>query len=126
MAAVNADRPLVLTGNFNVNSRSIPNFQASSGSVAALTAKAVELLSQATNENPHPVAIVPMPADKRVVVAQLGEVKMRMFEEQLYDLRLQADRSTIRGSEQLADGFFNYDAVSKRLDYQIDKSKSGD
>ena len=115
------DRVVISTGDFNLQQLAympmLPNFKASPESIAALAAKAGDLLSQASNANPTPTAIVPMPADKRVVVAQLADVALRMYEPTLYGYRLQAERSTIRGSEMLAESHFTFDSVTKRLDY---------
>ncbi|HET6248822.1 MAG TPA: hypothetical protein VFE47_14085, partial [Tepidisphaeraceae bacterium] len=129
-AAVNSNRPLISIPRYNFQKLSqlgiVPNFEASREGEQALIGKIAELISQASNQDPTPMAIVPMPADRRVIVVQLFDVSPHSAEELLYGQHLNFTSQANRVAEQLAADFFNYDNVVKRLDYRPeDKDKSG-
>ncbi|MDB5329993.1 MAG: hypothetical protein JWP03_1144 [Phycisphaerales bacterium] len=123
-AAVADHRVVVSTGAFSFDQRmpKIPNFEADFMSTAALTDKAHSLLSDATPANPHPVAVVEMPADKKVVVAELADVTLDIPSDRLALMKIRTiANEQQQGSEMLAQSWFNYDAVVKRLDYKSEE-----
>jgi hypothetical protein len=123
-AAVAEHRVVVSTGAFGFDQRmpKIPNFEADFMSTAALTDKAHSLLSDATPANPHPVAVVEMPADKKVVVAELADVTLDIPADRLALMKIRTTANEQQqGSEMLAQSWFNYDAVVKRLDYKSEE-----
>ncbi|MDB5354090.1 MAG: hypothetical protein JWN24_543 [Phycisphaerales bacterium] len=121
-AAVASRRVVISTGPFGFNSPysfEIPNFEGDPASTRALMARAHDLLSQATPGNPHPVAVVEMPGGRKVLVAELADVTLDIPADELAMVKLQQtaqEQSQI--TEQLAHGWFNYDAVTKRLNYK--------
>ncbi|MDB5304372.1 MAG: hypothetical protein JWM97_1921 [Phycisphaerales bacterium] len=123
-AAVAAKRVVISTGAFGFTSQYpiIPNFEADFSSTSALMAKAHELLTQATPANPHPVALVEMPADRKVVVAELADVNLDIPADELAMMKLQmAAKEQSMITEQLAQSWFDYDAVTKRLGYKSEE-----
>jgi hypothetical protein len=126
-AAANTNRQVISTGSFNLRQLEqfpfIPNFKANPESITVLGAKTAELLSQASAANPNPMAVVPMPADRAVIVAQLADVTMEPRGDS-FRQRMQANRSAIIGSEGLSESYFNYDTVAKRLNYTVEKPEN--
>jgi hypothetical protein len=118
------------TGEFNLArlrpERGIPNFKASPEAVAALAEKTNELLSQAGAENPNPMGVVAMPGERMVVVVQLVDVSLRDPESGLYHERLEfSERPAYFETEKLADPYFTFGVVVKRLDYKPQDKSSG-
>jgi hypothetical protein len=123
-AAVADHRVVVSTGAFGFDQRTpkIPNFAADFMSTGALMDKAHGLLTDATPANPHPVAVVEMPADKKVVVAELADVTLDIPADQLALMKIRTNANEQQqGSEMLAESWFSYDAVVKRLDYKSEE-----
>lgn len=122
-AALDDNRQSFVTGSFEpfllkTRGGTIPNFSASPQSVAELADKAADLLSQATTADPHPLAIIPMPADKMVIVAQLSEITMSDPPDNAFrrKLMIMHQLETLRTAS-LAARYFAYDAVAARLNF---------
>ena len=127
-AALDDHRPVLTTGVFKPHSfvESFPNFKASPEATSALITKARDLLAEAGPNNLHPMAVVPMPGERKVIVAQLGDIFLTAPESDLYAAKLQTARGQeMFANESLADAYFDFAAVSARLDYHAeDPSKN--
>jgi len=107
----------------------IPGYTASTDITSALGRRAGELLREASAEDPHPLALVELPADKKVLVVQLIDVAARITPDDLYFIQLVRTRQ--EGAQVRTDitaHYFSYDAVKARLNYVpviADSDKSG-
>jgi hypothetical protein len=122
-AAVAAHRAVISTGTFRLDQRFIPNFMAGPRAIDALMGKARALLEEATPAHPHPVALVDMPSEKKVVVVELADVSMDSSDSQLFTAKLRALSQEQMRAEALAFKYFAYDAVAARLNYTAEKSE---
>lgn len=124
-AAIADHKPIVSTGEFRLSRPFIPNFIAGQAATRTLMGKARALVEEATPENPHPVAMVELPSEKKVVVAELADVSLGASDSELFADKLQAWLGdTNRQVEMLSRDWFNYDAVVARLKWQPAKSES--
>jgi hypothetical protein len=122
-AAVAAHAPVVSTGNFRLSRPFIPNFIAGPAATSALVGKAKALYEEATPDHRHPVALVEMPSERKVVVAELADVSTDAGPSELFAVKLQAlARERLRETEMLSQRWFNYDAVAARLGWKPDTS----
>jgi len=127
-AALDSQRAMTSTGNFEPNrilqgDGVIPNFLANRETTSTLAMKAIELLSQASPADPHPIGLVPLPAEHKVIVAQLGEITMPGTEADFFREKMEAaEQFQNRFSEDLAARYFDYPAVCARLDFHPDES----
>ena len=84
-----------------------------------LVGRATELLSQATPDAPHPVTLVELAEEKKVLVAELAGVTSRMPEDQTYYTRVGvAHQMAFQQAQDLAAEWFTADAVKARLKYR--------
>jgi hypothetical protein len=118
-AALAQNLPVISTTPFQPGSgEPIPQYPLNSDSQAAAEAKAAELLSQATVDNPHPLALVELPADKKTSVMQLANVSSRVPPGEMYLLQFTGSLTEARKlSQGVASRYFSYDAVKSRLNY---------
>jgi hypothetical protein len=79
---------------FGLPPTTIPSYPTTPESRQVLIGHAFQLLSEATPQAPHPVAMVELPKERKVVVAELGQVTSTMPPEQLYAMRLGLARET--------------------------------
>ena len=122
-AALAAHKPISSTGNFRLSQQAfLPNFIASPAATAALVGKARALLEEATPSNPHPVALVEMPSDRKVMVVGLADVAMDSSDDRTLFLEkfVAMEREKITKVEALAQTWFKYDTVLSRLGYVSD------
>jgi hypothetical protein len=129
VAAAKADnRPVITPFPFQPGDF-ITGYQLKSDSQSELGRKAEELLTQASSQNPHPLAVVELPADQKVAAIQLLGVVSHIPSDQMYLLELTRTRlEAQRLREQVSHDFFNYDAVKARLDYvptEAEKNENG-
>jgi hypothetical protein len=123
-AAAAAGKPVVATGTigrgmYGMPPTTIPNYPTSGPSVRALAAEAQELLNQATPDAPHPAALVELPEERKVVVAELGEVTSRIQPDTAYATRLGvAHQMAFQQAQDLAADWFTEDAIKARLNYR--------
>lgn len=124
-AAIADHKPIVSTGEFRMSRPFIPNFIAGQAATQTLMGKTRALVEEATPENPHPVAMVELPSEKKVLVAELADVSLGASDSELFADKLQAWLGdTNRQIEMLSRDWFNYDAVVTRLKWQPAKSES--
>ena len=98
----------------------IPNYLAAPDVTKAVAAKAEDLLTnQATAETPHPLGVVPLAADRRVLLLHLANTTLAGTEEGLQFEKMEegAYKSRLQG-EAIADSTLTYAAVAARLGYQ--------
>lgn len=123
-AAAEAKKPVVATGTisrgmYGMPPTTIPNYPTSAPSVGTVAAQAYKLLVQASPDAPHPLALIELPDEKKVVVAELGEVTSLIPEETAYLTRLGvAHQMAFKESQDLAAEWFTEDAVKARLGYR--------
>jgi hypothetical protein len=107
----------------------IPGYTASTDVTRAIGTQAGDLLRAASAENPHPLALVELPADKEVLVLQLVDVAARVSPDEMYFVELVRTRQDgARERMNIAAHYFSYDAVKSRLNYVpvvSDSDKSG-
>jgi hypothetical protein len=121
--------PVVTTPRPFAPGSAIPNYTASADVTSAIGTKAGDLLTEASVENPHPLALVELPADKKVLVIQLVDIAARISPDEMYFIQLVRTRQ--EGARERADvttRYFSYDAVKARLNYApavADSDKSG-
>jgi hypothetical protein len=118
-AALAQNLPVTFTTPFQPGGgEPIPLYPLNADSVPAADAKAAELRSQATVDNPHPVAMVELPADKKAAVMQLASVSSRVPAGEMYLLQFTGSLTEARKlSQGMASRYFSYDAVKSRLNY---------
>lgn len=126
-AAVAAHRAVTSTGSFRLNQRFIPNFIAGPNAVDALIGKTRALLEEATPDHPHPVALVEMPGERKVVVVELADVSLDANDSELFHDKLRALAvEEMQQVERLAQKWFSYDAVAARLNYTSEKAEKSE
>ena len=98
----------------------MPNYPLDADARAAFVAQAYEkLLAEASPDKPHPVAVIELPSERKVVVAELAGVKSQMREAAAFADRLLAARQMEFVQErELAAEWLRYDAVKSRLNYR--------
>jgi hypothetical protein len=105
-------------GMFGLPPTTIPSYPTTPESRQVLIGHAFQLLSEATPQAPHPVAMVELPKERKVVVAELGQVTSTMPPEQLYAMRLGLAREMeFQQAQDLAADWFSADAIRGRLNY---------
>jgi hypothetical protein len=131
-AAAAAGRQVIATGSigrgmFGLPPTTIPNYPTTPESRQALIGQAYQLLSEATPQAPHPVAVVSLPEEHKVVVAELGNVTSTMPPEQAYLVRLSIARELeFQQAQDLAADWFNAEAIRNRLNYKsLDDTHKG-
>lgn len=123
-AAAEAKKLVVATGTisrgmYGMPPTTIPNYPTSAPSVGAVAAQAYRLLGQASPDAPHPLVLIELPDEKKVVVAELGEVTSLIPEETAYYTRnMFAHQMAFKEAQDLAAEWFNEDAVKARLGYR--------
>jgi hypothetical protein len=107
----------------------IPGYTASTDVTRAIGTHARDLLRDASAENPHPLALIELPADNEVLVLQLVDVAARISPDEMYFVKLVRTRQDgARERLDVAARYFSYDAVKSRLNYTpvvSDADKSG-
>ncbi len=126
-AALDDHRAVTSTGLFDVmgvfKGQAIPNFFADSATARTLAEKAQDLLSSATPAAPHPTVLIPVPAERRILVAELADVAARMPESAQFQQKMHnAQEEELGMSEALAAGYFDLAKVTSRMGYQPDQS----
>ena len=71
-------KPILSSGEFRLSRPVIPNFIANPAATQALIGKTRALLEEATPDHPHPVALVELSSEKKVVVVELAEFAVRL------------------------------------------------
>jgi hypothetical protein len=124
-AAAAAGRNVVPTGffskgRFGFGPTTIPNYPTDQDGRDKLVAETYEkLLGQATPQNPHPVALIELPSERRVLVAELGDVSSQMKPDESFRDRLRMARTlAYREGQELAAQWFRPEAVKSRLAYR--------
>ena len=123
-AAAAAGRQVVATGTishgfYGMGPTTIPNYPTSPESRMMLAGQGMLLLSEATPDAPHPVAVVPLPEDKKVVVAELGNITNRLPADQAYLTRIGvAHQMEFMQAQDLAAEWFTAPAVKARMPYR--------
>lgn len=124
-AAIADHKPIVSTGQFRLSRPFIPNFIAGQAATQTLMGKARALVEEATPEHPHPVAMVELPSERKVIVAELADVSLGASDAELFADKLQAWLGdTNRQVELLSRDWFKYDAVAARLKWEPAKAQS--
>lgn len=123
-AAAAAGRVVKATGDFGRRGQfgptTIPNYPLDADARTAFVAQAYEkLLADATPDRPHPVAVIELPTERKVVVAELAGVKSQLKEAGAFADRLLAARQMEFTQErELTAEWFRLDAVKARLQYR--------
>jgi hypothetical protein len=123
-AAAAAGRQVVTTGAigrgmYGLPPTTIPNYPASAPSIRAVAGQAYQLLTQASPDSPHPTALVELPDEKKVVVAELADVTSLIPAEQAPLIRAEVGyRLAFDQAQDLAAEYFTADAVKSRLGYR--------
>lgn len=124
VAAAAAKRPVIATGTisrgmYGMPPTTIPSYPTTPESRQLLVMQSYLLLSQATPDAPHPVAMVLLPEEKKAVVVELGEVTSRLPTDQVYLTQLGvAHQMAFQEAQNLAAEWFNEEAVKARLQYR--------
>jgi hypothetical protein len=132
-AAAAAGKNVVATGTitrgmYGMPPTTIPNYPTTAPAVRAELANLAynTLLAQATPDAPHPVALIEMPEEKKIIVAELGEVTSRVPAEAAYLVRNEmAHRMTYSEAQDLAAEWFTEDAIKARLNYRSLEDERG-
>jgi len=123
-AAAASGKQVIATGTigrgmFGLPPTTVPNYPTTPESRQELIGRAYQLLSEATPTAPHPVAVIELPEERKVVVAELGTVTSTMPAEQMYFMRMSLAREMeFQQSQDLAADWFNADAIRSRLNYK--------
>ncbi len=123
-AAAAAGREVIPTGSFDrgmygFGPTTIPNYPVDFAARRRLVEEAFKLLAKATPEAPHPLSLVELPSERKVLVAELRDVTNRSQGEREFDNRLFLRRQVAFGEAQnLAMEWFNAKAVKSRLGYR--------
>ena len=106
-------------GMFGLPPTTIPSYPTTPESRQAIVTEAADLLAQATPDAPHPVGVVELPEDRKVVVAELGAVTSRLPADQAYLTRLGvAHQMEFQEAQNLAAEWFTEAAIKARLNYR--------
>ena len=128
-AAALQNLPVIRTPTPFAPGSPIPGYTASPEASRMLGTKARDLLQEASAEDPRPVEIVELPADKKVLVVQLTDVASRIKPDDMYFIQLVRTRQEDAAArENIARQYFSFDALKSRLDYTpitADSGKSG-
>ena len=123
-AAAAAGRPVVATGTigrgmYGLPPTTIPNYPASMPSIRTVSTEAYRLLTQASPDAPRPVALIELPEERKVIVAELGDVTSLIPPDSSYLIRLgQQHQLAFEAAQDLAADYFTADAVRARLNYR--------
>lgn len=119
--------PVITTPTAFAPGSAIPGYNASPEELRTLGVKASDLLQAATSADLHPLAIVELPADKKVLVVQLIDIAARFKSDDMYFIQLVRTRQQDAAQrENIARQYFSYDALKSRLNYvPISSDKSG-
>jgi len=123
-AAAASGKQVIATGTigrgmFGLPPTTVPNYPTTPESRQELIGRAYQLLSEATPTAPHPVAVIELPEERKVVVAELGTVTSTMPAEQMYFMRMSLAREMeFQQAQDLAADWFNADAIRSRLNYK--------
>lgn len=123
-AAAAAGRAVVPTGAigrgmFGMGPTTIPNYPTTPETRQRLVAQSSKLLADATPDAPHPVALLELPEEKRIVVAELGNVTSRIQADRAFETKLGvANQITFQEAQDLAAEWFSPDAIRQRLNYR--------
>jgi hypothetical protein len=126
VAAANG-QPAFFTGYFQPNpNEPIPGDVVNQKAQALVSAEAQTLLGLATRENPHPIGVVPVPADRAVIVVQLAGLQSALPSDDLWRQQLfQFNRWSQGAANRVAQDYFTYDAVVQRLNYKPSDEAKG-
>ncbi|HWP41090.1 MAG TPA: hypothetical protein VNL70_09200, partial [Tepidisphaeraceae bacterium] len=135
LAGAAGDRKLITTGPFSLN-EPVPNYPLSSRSQAKLGRQAYGLLgtiagggsttAPATQPLQHPIGLAELPADGKVAVIELVEVRSDLKPEIAELARLRTASGLRQAYQQLIlSDWFTYDAVAARLGYIDHTGRAG-
>ncbi|WP_428939233.1 hypothetical protein [Fontivita pretiosa] len=135
LAAAAVDRKLITTGAFSLN-EPVPNYPLSSRSQAKLgleahallgaIARAASTTAPATQPLQRPMGLVELPADGKVAVIELVEVRSDLKPEIAELARLRAASGLRQAYQQLMlSDWFTYEAVAARLGYIDHTGRAG-
>jgi hypothetical protein len=101
------------------NAASIPDLKLLPDSAAELGRRAALVLAEASpDSNEHPVALVDLPSDRKVLVIELVGAEPVAPADNMYVfqlLKVAQDRHAM--AYRLADEYFNYDTITTRLQF---------
>lgn len=123
-AAASAGKNVITTGTisrgmFGLPPTTIPSYPTSPESRQVIVAEAADLLTQATPDAPHPIGVIELPEEKKVVVAELGAVTSRLPADQAYLTRIGvAHQMEFQQAQDLAALWFTEAAIKSRLNYR--------
>ena len=123
-AAAAAGKEVIPTGTigrgmFGMGPTTIPNYPTTPGVRQEMIQQAMRLLTEATPDARHPVALIELPEEKKVLVAELGEVTSSLQPSQAYYVQLgQANTIAFQQTQNLAAEYFAAEAVKARLNYR--------
>lgn len=124
-AAATVGRNVIATGSidrfggFGLGPTTIPNYPTEPAGRQEIVEQAYKLLSEATPESRHPRAIIELPQEKKVLVAELRDVTSRLQADRAYATRLGVARQMeFTQAQDLAAEYFTPDAVKARLGYR--------
>ena len=123
-AATAAGRKVVETGTIGrgflgFGPTTIPNYPTTPETRQQLLGLTQTLLTDATPDAPHPVAMVELPEEKRVIVAELRDVSSRIQADQSYATHVYvASQLEMQEAQELAVDWFKPENVKARLNYR--------
>jgi hypothetical protein len=121
-AAAAMGRRVIATGNFSqgrFGPTTIPNYPLEADARRTLATEAYKLLEQATPQRPNPVAMITLPSERKILVAELAGVTNQLNDNQNFVNRMDvARRLAFRQVQDLVTTWFKADAVKSRLGYR--------
>ena len=104
------------------NAASIPNLKLLPDSAALLGQRASTLLSDASpDSSEHPVSLVDLPADRKVLVIELASAEPVAPANDLFVFQLlKTAQERHARIYQLAESYFTYDSIKSRLQFHPD------
>ena len=124
-AAAAAKREVIPTGSFDrgmygFGPTTIPNYPVDFTVRQRLVQDAFDLLSKATPDAPHPVAMIDLPTERKVLVAELRDVTSRAQGDREFANRLFLHRQVaFNEAQELAMDWFSARSVKSRLGYRL-------
>jgi hypothetical protein len=118
--------PVITTPTPFMPGGEIPGYSVSPQSSQILAQKISDLRKDASASDPHPMAVVELPGEKKTLVVQLIDLVSPLKPEIAYFGQLvSTHEQDAQLREGIAEKYFSYDAVKARLHYVAESDKSG-
>jgi len=121
-AAAPSGRKVIVTGPCSIGMPMIPNYPLDETAIPSFMQQVIALINSDPKTGPHPMTIIELPRQGKVIAAQLNELKPMFDPSLLYTMDSQINQSLTRSmANPFFQSWFNYDELSARVDYKLDE-----